>query len=76
MTTRTFYEPQGTLTWEMVFDLLCIVPADPSVEQMKEWTPIELLIAYDWAIREHLRASDNTSVRRRPKPWFIEAGRE
>lgn len=72
MTTRTFYEPQGELTWSLVFDLLCMVSADPLPEQARQWTPIELLVAYDWAIREHLRASDNTTVRRRVKPWFVD----
>lgn len=72
MTTRTFFEPQGELKPQLVFDLLCMVSADPDYGQVEQWTPIELLVAYDWAIREHLRASDNTTVRRRPKPWFIE----
>lgn len=72
MTTRTFFEPQGELKWPMVYDLLCLVDADPNPEQVERWTPIELLVAYDWAIREHLRASDNTTVRRRPKPWFVD----
>ncbi len=72
MTTRTFFEPQGDLGWKMVHDLLCMVSADPDSGQMEQWTPIELLVAYDWAIREHLRAGDSTSMRRRPKPWFID----
>lgn len=76
MTTRTFFEPQGELHWRMVYTLLAMVGANPSSGQVQQWTPIELLVAYDWAIREHLRASDNTTVRRRPKPWFIDGPTE
>jgi hypothetical protein len=51
-----------------MLSLVCAtVPEDVS----REWTKYELLIAYDWAIREHLRAADNKLVRSRPKPWFI-----
>jgi len=56
----------------MVFDLLCLVGANPNPDHVKQWTEIEKLVAYDWAIREHLHASDN-AVRRRAKPWFVDA---
>lgn len=36
------------------------------------WTPLEQALAFDWALREHLGASDNP-IQRRPKPSFVTA---
>lgn len=66
----TFNEPQGELTADLVRDALALVSVKVADDALAQWTPTELLIAYDWAIREHLRASDNP-VRRREKPWFV-----
>lgn len=38
--------------------------------QVQPWTHLERLIAYDWAMREHLSASDNP-VHLRDKPHFV-----
>lgn len=70
MTRRSFFEPRGSLTADLVFDALLLGGVETEREALEAWTEIELLIAYDWAIREHLHASDN-AVRRRAKPSFV-----
>jgi len=55
---------------ELLADALLIVGVPATVEQISPWTANERLMAYDWAMREHLRASDN-ATRRRPKPSFV-----
>lgn len=67
----TLFEPNGTLSVELVCDALSIVGASFSGDGHK-LTRLELLLAYDWAIRVHLRAGDNTTVRLRPRPSFVE----
>lgn len=42
------------------------------VEVIGQWSPLEQAVVIDWAMREHLAASDNL-CHRRPKPWIIEA---
>lgn len=65
-----FYTP-GTLEPELIRDLLGLVSVDVSLEIVQKWSRNELIVAADYALREHLRASDNNSVNRRDKPWFI-----
>ncbi len=65
----TFYSPEGELTPDLVSDVLTLVTYYPK-HKISFWTPNEMLIAYDWAIREHLSASGNP-VRRRPRPYFL-----
>lgn len=79
MVRLTLWEPKGKLTAEIVYDVLtlgCGIGDLPSREeaglQIRRWTPNERSIVYDWAIREHLRASDNLTVRRRPRPYLVE----
>lgn len=68
-TRRSFYAP-AELTAEVVHDVMSLVAADlPPLAGVERWTETELLVAYDWAIREHLRASDNP-VHWRPRPHF------
>ena len=75
MAKVTFYEPEcGTIEdkWplEAVLDVLSLVlpPGDcPGAAQAKEWTIFERAIAYNWAFRTSLKASDNrVSVGERP----------
>ncbi len=71
MTRRiTFWEPRGALTADLLVDMLGLVSLAAPIEVVQEWTEFERLLAYDWAAREHLRASDNI-VRRRPRPWLL-----
>jgi hypothetical protein len=75
MTRVTFYEPDGGYTPEIVFDVLDLVSTSMPREVINRWTRLELMVAYDWAMREHLHASD-CPVRRRERPWFLaEVGR-
>lgn len=71
----TFMAPER-LTAEMTRDVLALVGAQVAAETADGWTYHELLMAYDWAMREHLRASDNTTVRRRDKPSFVQVAEE
>ncbi len=64
-------DPGGELTTELLHDVLSLVDrCAPPMEQLERWTPLERLLAYDWAMREHLAASDNP-VKRRPRPSFL-----
>jgi hypothetical protein len=70
---RTFYAPApGTLSDQMLLDVLALVSVLQPPESIPAWSEMERIIAYDWAIREHLHASDNM-VRRREKPSFLGA---
>lgn len=72
----TLYVPRGHLTAEVVRGALSLVidrvRAD-AYETIVNWTRLERLIAYDWAMREHARASDNPTVQRRQRPSFVES---
>ena len=71
-----FYEPQGELTPQVAHDVLELVSAElkhplPSVEEMSAYSWLELVMVYDWAMREHLRASDHSEIKRRPVPSIL-----
>jgi hypothetical protein len=64
----TFYRPEGELTDRLLLNMLSLVGEnDQAPADVREWSEFERLIVADWAIREHLRASDN-QVRSRPRP--------
>lgn len=68
----TFYSPRAGLLTEVVHSVLELVIHDqtlPTLQDVESWTWNERAMAYDWAWRIHLRASDNP-VRRRPRPTF------
>jgi hypothetical protein len=68
--TRTFYIP-AELTPDAVHAEIRIAALDgPPLEVVRGWTEFELLIAYDWAVREHLRSEGSNPVMRRPRPTF------
>jgi hypothetical protein len=70
---RSFYEPRE-LTIDVVQNTLALVGVTIGRHGrygIGHWTPLERLIAYDWALRCHLRASDNPT-QLRPKPNFVE----
>jgi hypothetical protein len=71
-----FLQPDpGEQTPEMVRDLMGLVGVRIPVETLRAWTRTELIVAFDWAAREHLAASDNP-VKRRQKPWFVGVAQE
>jgi len=74
MARITFWEPTGKLTPDLVRDVLMMISLDVELEILKTWTRTELLMVYDWAAREHARASDNI-VRRRPRPALLAVAR-
>jgi hypothetical protein len=63
-------EPQGELTAELLSDVLTLVSVTIPPERITRWTHLERVLAYDWAWRLHLRASDNLNHARQ-KPWFV-----
>jgi len=68
-----FLEPSGELTPQLLQDLLSLVlPAEVTIPDtdISRWTAVERIIAYDWAMRGHLAASDNP-IQTRSTPWFI-----
>jgi hypothetical protein len=69
----TVYAPDH-LDAEVVHDALQLATTTPpSFGVIATWSKYELLLAYDWAIREHLAAADNP-VRRRQRPSFTIPG--
>lgn len=67
-----FYAPFGPLTKTEVVDALALVGAEIDVTVTPEdLSPLELLVMFDWAMREHLGASDNRSIRRRRRPSTV-----
>jgi hypothetical protein len=64
------YEPLDNQT---LTDALGLVGARVSDAAIALWTRLERALAFDWAIREHLAASDNNVIRRRDKPSFVTA---
>lgn len=62
--------PRGPLTLEAVSDALSMAEVSVRLETLAKWTFGQRADAYDWAIREHLAASDN-QVERVARPSFI-----
>lgn len=65
------FEPPGELAPGLLRDVLGLVSLEVAVGVIAAWSPSEQKLAYDYAMREHMLASDNHSVRSRPLPWFI-----
>lgn len=65
-----FWEPSAELSADDLRNVLLVVCADVPVDVIEGWTEHERMLAYDWAAREHLAASDNP-VKRRPRPSFL-----
>ena len=67
-----FLVPDGEITDSLLGDMLLIAGASvPPAAVLTSLTKFERILAYDWAAREHLRASDNV-VRPRSRPSFLE----
>jgi hypothetical protein len=68
----TLLTPRGELTDELLTDVVGLVTGDvPPQSQIARWTHLERVLAYDWAIREHLHAGENPT-RRRDRPSFTQ----
>lgn len=62
----------GVVNAEICFSALLLMgDVDISEETMACWSPDNLAVAYDWAMRRHLQASDNDDVIVPPRPSFI-----
>lgn len=51
-------------------DALSLAGVTVHQENLESWTELEMAVAYDWAVRVHLHASDNR-VKVRDKPTFV-----
>lgn len=60
----------GVATPEIVADTCALVGIDLD-ESVIDWTQAQRDRVYDYAIRLHLRASDNNDVKLAPKPRFL-----
>lgn len=73
---KEFLEPGGELCVSTVQSTLSLVVDNDvfgkSVTSIiSRWSKDELLLVYDWAIREHFGAAGNR-MQRRPKPYLVE----
>lgn len=66
-----FLEPAGAYTAEVVEAVLLLVNETVPEKMIKAWTPTERMMVFDWAMREHLNASDS-QIWRRPRPALLE----
>lgn len=73
MTRIEFLEPSGGLTPQTVSDTLLMAPHLPqaTVHQLADLSNHELLLIYDYVMREVVYASDNVTVRRRAMPTVL-----
>ncbi len=62
--------PAGPVAAGRLVDVLALAGLAVPLERAEAWTVNERAVAYDWAVREHLAASDH-QVRRRDKPTFV-----
>jgi hypothetical protein len=69
-TTRSFYRPDGELTDKLVLDILGLACESPDPAAVAVWCPLEREVVVDYALREHLSASDNPA-HRRPRPSLL-----
>lgn len=73
MTRIEFLEPSGGLTPQTVSDTLRMAPHLPqaTAHQLADLSSHELLLIYDYVMREVVYASDNVAVRRRALPTVL-----
>jgi hypothetical protein len=57
--SRGKLRPRGPLTINAISDTLLLIGEDTTDEVIRTWNAKQRLQVYDWAIRTHLRASDN-----------------
>jgi hypothetical protein len=67
------FTPSGPITIQLLVDVLSLIGVTVSMGKMATWTHNQRVDAYDWAIREHLAASDNNDVARVERPAFLPA---
>lgn len=76
-TTDELLKPRGNngiVSSDICYDALLIVGGVQITEQcVRGWTQDQLDRAYNWAIRCHLKASDNEDVFVLPMPEYIES---
>jgi hypothetical protein len=69
---KDLIRPDVPMTASLLVTALSLAgTAVPDREAVAGWSDPAKAIAYDWAIREHLSASDNDDVERRRRPAFL-----
>lgn len=63
-------DPADSVSPATLRNVLLLAGHDVTETAIVPWTQLERLLAYDYAMREHLHASDNP-IRRRPCPSFV-----
>lgn len=66
-----FYEPAGELDVEQVVDTLSLAGDHVDQAAVTDWTGLERLMACDYALRVHTRASGAEDIEARPRPSFV-----
>lgn len=69
----SLFEGPDISTREMVQSVLELVSIQVPAAEISRWTRFELILAYDWAWRRHLVASDHPRRLLRDKPSFVAA---
>lgn len=67
--------PPRKVTDEVLLDVLALAGVMLLPEHIAAWAGMERHVAYDWAARVHLHASDNR-VKVRDKPSFVQAAED
>jgi hypothetical protein len=68
-----FLEPNaGVITAELLKDVLSLVDEGDTTLPLDKLSPMERLMLYDWAMREHIKAGDG-DIRRRSRPFLLTA---
>lgn len=65
------YMTRRTTSPKRCFCVLLLTDVEPDLATIKAWTPNQRAIAVEWAMREHLLASDNDDVRRIKEPRHV-----
>jgi hypothetical protein len=73
-TTTDLLKPRGNdgvVNAEICYLGLLLTSEAVTPEMVAQWTQEQLDVAYDWAMRVHLNASDNDDVPVPPRPAFL-----
>ena len=68
-----FLTPKLPIDAQDLYNVIGLVDQyPPPVAYIERWSQMERILVYDWAMREHLRASDNI-IRRRDRPVLLDS---
>jgi hypothetical protein len=68
-----FLTPELPIAAPDLYNVISLVDQyPPPVSYIDRWSQMERILVYDWAMREHLRASDNI-IKRRDRPVLLDS---